>query len=659
MQLRESLSYVFVGSKKRILTNFSFYLLGILALTGFLFLVEFLLGFLGVFGFGGKLPLPIWNLLFFVIIIFEFLSCLNRLTGSLFMAEDNKVLLSYPVKNDVVFSSKIIVLSIYQLVRMSFTLLPLTLSIVIAYSSPWYVYLWTILALIITTFAIVSISALLSIPFFYLKKTVERFPIIKSLSILSLLILATVLIFLLVNAIPENLSITTKWSSVYLPSINSFAYNVGRALTPLTYLSVFITGYAFESDSLTSSYVLFPPSTFYTLLALVLIIGLAASFTAFLVKKFYFAAVSSSHEFRNRGRHIFKAKKNSILSGLQPVFISPADYLTDEYLASLLDRLDRNGLTQSELPKIINTLNSYAGQNAFHITNGLPNNKLGKSVYAFRENENGREMVLLCLENDHPSVYVPRNKNPKNRIKKPFISAIWSDITRQIRSTNYLVENYLLFIVTPVATLLLNSIFEAMKKSFSGQLYTLLFNGLLICLILLSTNVSAASAFSREGRAGYLSLSNPLTLLKSLMFRHAVRGVIMAGSIVFTFVIYNSRCSLNFIPMWAFAGCVFALYFGHLLWSIELDYMNPKISLYRDVGGSASLNTNEAKSSVLALIISVVFTLALFVFVNESTSTGFYHLLAGCLFFLLTRIILFLRKVKTYGLLPFEEGDSI
>ena len=98
------------------------------------------------------------------------------------------------------------------------------------------------------------------------------------------------------------------------------------------------------------------------------------------------------------------------------------------------------------------------------------------------------------------------------------------------------------------------------------------------------------------------------------------------------------------------------LYTGHLIWSAELDYMNPQDQLYREIGEGNIANPNESTSGVIALIITFSFAIISYLLLNESTSTVFIKLLSIAAFFLVSRVLLALLKVKGYRTSRGERG---
>ena len=549
LQLRGLFIFSFRKNKKETLLKLFFYVLGIAAMTGLLFLVNFFLEYFHVLGMNPHLPLPLWNVVFLAFSVFAFLSTLFRINDSLFYSKDNEILLAYPVPAEDVFLSKIIFYGIQELVRSLFFLFPLLSSIGISYGMGAGYYFYVFLATIVLSLLCVSVSSVLSLPLFHVRRFFARFPLLQSLLFLALLIAITALVFLAMNALPENLALIEKWGLEYFPAIVRFTRDFSLWLYPFSLLSMAAVGYIpWESGMMSSP----NPFSLFPILALLGVILLTAGCLVgayFLSKKTFPALALKSQEF-DKKETIGQGKKNHSLPG-------PLSHVKREVLVGLRD---------------YKALGNY----------------------------------------------------------------------------------YLLFIVTPLAILILNSLFHSMRKSYSGEILTLFFNGLIMSLIALASNVTVSSLYSKEGQAGVITHSFPEDTLYAFMSRLFLRAIIMTASLIFSVVIYARLTTLDFVPMIPLFFCVYLLYLGHLLWSAELDIMHPKLSLYAKVGNKTSFNANELKSMVFALLFAFLFAGLLLFFMLENSNVGIYHLLAFSGFFFVGRTILFIHKVRAYGLLPYE-----
>ena len=654
MQLKETLSFSFKSDLKQSLVKLALYVIGIAGITAIISLALSILGRLGVLGVGGFLPIPMWNVIFFLLIILNFFSCISRVTDALYFSADNQILLCFPVKANHVFLSKIIVFFINELMRNSFSLLPLLLSFGITYRLAWYFYPWLIVVMLILSLLPVAIASVLSIPTLYIKAFLKRFPWVQSLLLLAVLIVLTVFIFHVMGMIPEELEISKKWSTEYFPAINSGAKAVQSWLYPLTFLSGLAFGYTAGGTENPGFMQVFIPSTPWILLVLIGIIVAFFVLAVFLARPLYFRMASKSFEFAkpsiNHHFHMSLAK----VGKLENFAIVPTQEIDQATLLGYLKRLSLRHVDVKNTDEVLKLLNGFAGGNAFHIE-GIPVMDAPEGSYVYVPEEGRTRLALLESKNPRKfRFYCPEHAVHANISKPSFFSFLLKEIRVDLRSSETIAADYLLFIVTPIAVLILNVIFNAMKKSFDGQMFTILFNALIIALITLASNVSMASVYSREGRANYQLRLSPINYMRTLGSKLFIRAAILTGSLIFAIVIYARNCSLSYVRMDLLFFSFYFLYIGHLLWSAEMDYMNPKVELYAEVGGAISINPNEAKSSALAFILSFLFAYLVFFFVGQSVTDGFYRVLIVSALFLLARIVLFVRKIRAYGMSTYE-----
>ena len=247
--------------------------------------------------------------------------------------------------------------------------------------------------------------------------------------------------------------------------------------------------------------------------------------------------------------------------------------------------------------------------------------------------------------------YDPNYLKKQNVHKTAFFSSMWKDFLMDIRTPGKLVGNYILLVVTPVAIALLNKLFASINTNFLGVTLTITFNVLIISLIPLSSNVMFASIYSREGESAYLLKAAPANYFKTLTAKLVLRAILMTLSLLSACILYRyyaSEATQVFIkPFWLFLG-VEGIYIGHMLWSAELDFMNPQDALYRETGEGSISNPNETTSMILSYVVTILFTAIGYFFIKDSIMVSFYKIGLIGLVFLAARIMLFSLKIKGY-----------
>ena len=135
--------------------------------------------------------------------------------------------------------------------------------------------------------------------------------------------------------------------------------------------------------------------------------------------------------------------------------------------------------------------------------------------------------------------------------------------------------------------------------------------------------------------------------------------VLMVASIVLTCILYRYYATpetrMYIKPAFLCFGLV-GLYLGHLIWSAELDFMNPQDRLYSETGEGNISNPNETLSTVLAYVVTLINTGLAFLFLNINSLDAFNKIALVGVLFLAARIGLFVLKIKGYRTSRGERG---
>ena len=667
MQLKEQLNFSFKANKKEAMTKIILFAIGFIVITAVIALIIFLLGFLKILG-NGILPPTIFNVFLYLVIILNFFSCIHRITKSLYFSQDNQVLLSYPVNSGVLFLSKIVVFYVVELVRNFIMIVPMCLAYAIINFLPFYFYFWFLFVFLIVSFIPVAVGAVLSIPYMYVLSFLKKSQYIQGILAILGLITLSVLLFIGLTKLPPDLKILTNWSTVYYPYVENFTKTLETYSGPLFYFPVLIFGYrGYQISSNPRSLDGIAPNTPLVLLCFIAIIIIGLVLSYLLARPLFFKMATKPFEYKKKLiNHNFKvdlSKEDIYDVAFRPKLKYPILRKDREGIVNKLSRLLRRVNREEKLfirrkivtKRILRFLNKYANDLKFEevkreeivdfgyiiqIRNGVPFLVLVRGI---------RGKVARC--------YDPNYLGQKNHKLHYSLSIFLKEILLDIRTPGIILSHFLLFIITPLAIALLNAIFGAINTSFQGESFTIMFNVLIILLIVLASNVSIASIYSREGKASYMLKAMPINYMKSLTSKLVIRAAIVILSLLATCIIYNHYSHIHYLRAdLLFLSLVF-VYLGHLLWSAELDFMNPQDRLYAEVGTNVN-NPNETVSSVLTFIISFLFMGIVFFLVSREIRTAFYQILVISLLFFGCRIGLFILKIRGYGTSRAERRDN-
>lgn len=664
MQLKDKLNLSFVADKKGALTKVLIRVILFAVVTLAIYLILSLLNLLSVFiVISNNLPVPMFNTIFILMITLSTLSCIGSLTKSLYFSRDNLTLLSYPVKASTVFLSKLIVFYILSLIREVTFILPLFLAYGFACKFPIYYFFWALFMFFVICAVPVAIAGVVSIPWMVISMYFRKRPLLQDITTAVLLLGGCITLFFLIDMIPEDMHFVTKWNELYLPSIYNFSRRVQTIFYPFYALSACVIGCDLSTRHGTDVGV-FTPQTgiIFAVVAVCIAILVFLSnifakplFFKMSAKPFEYNSLLFSHEYRSNAKrgnyeqYCFAVKKNK--NTTSSFVIKELKTTLDNI--NFLEKGIRKGSNQEKILKIIK------GHTKLDFEVVTLEQFYKKSMRGFViENRIDKQYLVAAdaYSTGRMDCYDPCHMKNDNHHKSSFFSLMWKDILVNIRTPGTLVKYFMMISVSPLAIALMNKLFRSINTSFMGNQFVVMFNVLMMVMIPLVSNVSVASIYSREGESSYLIKASPSNYVYTLTAKLVLRWVMVFFSMLATTIVYAHYCDVFFNRPWLLFLCVMLLYTGHLIWSAELDFMNPQDQLYKEVGEGNISNPNENLTGALAFIISFAFTgISLFLMFEDSI-TVFYKLLVISIIFFVSRVILAYFRVKGYTTSRSERG---
>lgn len=248
-----------------------------------------------------------------------------------------------------------------------------------------------------------------------------------------------------------------------------------------------------------------------------------------------------------------------------------------------------------------------------------------------------------------PFEYLKKKVDAKsNKARGRRWSSIFTEWLVAFKSTDRVFSNFGILVSVPLLIYLLNKIFLAMATRDFGNHMIIAFNILIVLLVILNSNSSSASIFSREGRSSYLIKTQPCDpplLIISKLLPNATFGFI---SLIATFAILMLTLPISIGESIMLCVSLGFIYVSHLLFSAELDLMNPQIELYATVGSSES-NPNETKSTIVAFLASFAVAGLFFLLLIEPEGHNEYlKLLLVSAALLAYKVWMFFTKLRLY-----------
>lgn len=213
----------------------------------------------------------------------------------------------------------------------------------------------------------------------------------------------------------------------------------------------------------------------------------------------------------------------------------------------------------------------------------------------------------------------------------------------------------MVYIIVPILILFLNAMYKAMDTRQLGDLLIYTFNILLICLPLLASNALVATYYSREGRAGYMKKTKPIYAAYPLFTKLVFNVIFSIPTVFVTCAIFGSSVSFSIGEIVILGFAILFLHLGHMIYSANLDIMNPQNEQYATTGGIID-NPNENKSTILAFILSAAYAIIAYKLLSEaslgsevgSVMLGLLKLMVISIAFFGSTLLMFIKRIKAF-----------
>ena len=96
------------------------------------------------------------------------------------------------------------------------------------------------------------------------------------------------------------------------------------------------------------------------------------------------------------------------------------------------------------------------------------------------------------------------------------------------------------------------------------------------------------------------------------------------------------------------AGIILPISLGNVLWSFQIDLLNPKINDYAVKGDAVTDNPNIAKALLFSFLISAIFGAVILLLLIDAYASGWARIYAIGYAFLLFRFYLYRNYLKVY-----------
>ena len=303
MQLKDKLDTSYLRNKKKTFFKIVYSILIFIGITAGIFLLFKVVIVLGLFSFLQILNFRVYLILMTIIFVLSFLSCLVNVTKTLYFAKDNQVLLTMPVGNGTIFTSKLIVCYLYELIKNITYILPFFFAYGLIMNISLIFYLWAILSLIFVTLFMVSICGLLSIPAMWFTIILKKHKFLEFIILTAVIALVVYGVIIVISLIPSDIDIVRDWGRLYWV-IQDFLESFALSVVPLDNALQLLTGMSYGAF-------VFTPFSLNNLITFGCILGIILAsllLVVLLSKPLFLKMASNPFEYKKKDR--VKRKRN-------------------------------------------------------------------------------------------------------------------------------------------------------------------------------------------------------------------------------------------------------------------------------------------------------------------------------------------------------------
>ncbi len=522
MQLGEKLDLGKLRDKKGLIKTIAQKVMGLILLSMVIFVLLFVIKHMLFI----KIDKSFFILVLMLLQLMSLISASSGLTHSMYLARDNQLLFSYPVKANEIFMSKIAVFLTYELLRNITYLFPFLLAFGLNASGGVGIgYYFLIIPIVVLLSLIpVLIGVLLSIPITFIGRWLKERPLIAGIIVTLILLGVFLSIVEIVSMLPDKISFIGMYGKIY------------------TAMVAFINGVsAYGLYLINIANIMLSINFLVNLAIIIVLIGVLISLAYYVSRPIYFKMAINSYEFSNKRKY----------------------------------------------------------------------------------------------------------KMSKLTLNKPFLSFVSKEFKLLRRSSGSFISSLITLLTLPIVLYVLNNMIGRFNIQETGESIKLAANVFLGLIVLLSANSGSATAFSKEADRAYLLKVAPISIKKQAMAKIIFNLILSVLVLILTCVVIAYTTNISGINMFFMFMLFLIVNVGHILWSLEIDFMDPQFKVHESNEDSKE-NKNIAKSVGIGIVIALLTAIASLMLLRGTFTSGWITLIILATLFLSVRIYLFINKLQVY-----------
>lgn len=256
---------------------------------------------------------------------------------------------------------------------------------------------------------------------------------------------------------------------------------------------------------------------------------------------------------------------------------------------------------------------------------------------------------LASSANEHSIDKVHDSKNVVH--KSTFFTFMRKELLLSVRNLGDFASNYLFLFILPFVLLIMSAIFVRIDRNELGVSMTYGFIGLITLIMLSASNTASATAISSEGSEFALLKTAPGKTSNIVWAKILINGILSFISLTITFILLSIFLNEHIVQvnLWIVYVFVLLVDIGLILWSIQLDILNPNMKEYANSQNRGDIK-NFSTSILIGVVVSTLFSVMLILMYAVSTDIllNAIVLVAAALLFDGGRIYLLINYMNAY-----------
>lgn len=218
---------------------------------------------------------------------------------------------------------------------------------------------------------------------------------------------------------------------------------------------------------------------------------------------------------------------------------------------------------------------------------------------------------LASSANEHS---IDKQHAAKNVVhKSTFFTFMRKELTLSVRNIGDFSSNYLFLFILPFVLLIMSAIYvRVYNRNDLGYSMTYGFIGLISLIMLSASNTASATAISSEGSEFALLKTAPGKTSNIVWAKILINAILSFISLTITFVLLSIYLKDQVVlgNLWLVYAFVLLVDIGLILWSIQLDILNPNMKEYANSQNIGDIK-NFSTSILIGVVVSVLFSAVL------------------------------------------------